>query len=110
MIKFRTSSHNLEIEKGRHSKPKIAIEKRLCRVCSVIENEMHFLLHCKLYIAGRENFLHNIKQLYPLFTQFSDEDKMVFLLSLSFNDPHTLSLTAKFIFHAFETRNNIMKV
>ena len=107
MIKFRTSSHKLEIEKGRHACPKIPVEKRLCKICNVIESEMHFLLHCKLYNSAREQLMKDILELYPIFNQFSDEDKMAF--ALSYNDPQILTLTSKFIFHAFEIRNHSLE-
>ena len=46
IAKIRCSSHNLEIEKGRHSKK--LRDERLCIVCSLneIETEEHFLIKC----------------------------------------------------------------
>ena len=45
MSKFRFSSHNLnDIEKGRHSHPKIPIEKIICKTRGSIEDEKHILL------------------------------------------------------------------
>ena len=49
ITKFITSTHCLEIEKGRHKEqPR---EERLCKACDqeVIEDEKHFLLNCKAY-------------------------------------------------------------
>ena len=53
LAQLRLSSHNLSIEKGRHCKPKILVEKRLCKFCNIncIESEEHFLLHCPPGIA-----------------------------------------------------------
>ena len=53
--KLRLSSHKLSIEKGRHSHPKIPEENRLCKVCGVIENEKHFLLHCDICTRNKES-------------------------------------------------------
>ena len=35
LTKFRTSSHTLEIERGRHTNPITPVEQRLCNVCHV---------------------------------------------------------------------------
>ena len=105
MAKFRSSSHTLEIEKGRHMKPKTPLELRLCKECNVLENEIHFLLYCKLYTESRKIYMDNVTKKYPLINDLSDEDKLTFLIS--FNDAQTLTWTAKFIFHAFEKRNPV---
>ncbi len=44
--RFRMSSHPLAIEIGRHSRPKVPEDKRLCTKCWVVQNEMHHLLIC----------------------------------------------------------------
>ena len=103
MIRFRASSHNLEIEKGRHMHPKIPLDKRLCKICKVVEDEMHFLLHCPQYKENRDIYLANVSEIYPLINNLSDEDKFVFLLS--FNDPQILTWTAKFIYYSFQKRD-----
>ena len=79
--KLRISSHNLAIEKGRHSKIPQSNDilcdfckfdrnnctcnsfkyNRLCQVCNVIEDECHFLLKCSLYKNCRHSFLENLK-------------------------------------------------
>ena len=40
---FRLSSHNLDI-KGRHVN--VPRENRICRLCSMLMSEFHFLLIC----------------------------------------------------------------
>ena len=52
--KLRASSHTLEIERGRYTKPKTDINKRLSPVCYTIEIEVHFLINCKLYEPERQ--------------------------------------------------------
>jgi hypothetical protein len=51
LTRFRLSCHNLAIEKGRHCKPKLPVEKRICEYCqdNAVENESHFLMECSLY-------------------------------------------------------------
>ena len=57
ITKFITSSHYLEIEKGRHcDKPR---EDRICQACDLKtpEDESHFLLHCPAYADTRKEYL-----------------------------------------------------
>ena len=55
--RFRMSSHYLAIELGRHHKPFIPAEKRLCKNCNVVGDEMHHLLECLLTEPLREPLL-----------------------------------------------------
>lgn len=57
LTRFRLSSHNLHIERGRYEN--VPRHDRLCRCCNMnaIEDEYHFLLVCPLYIDLRRKFL-----------------------------------------------------
>ena len=44
--RFRCSAHHLAIETGRHQKPKVPIDDRICLVCRSLEDEQHHLIHC----------------------------------------------------------------
>ena len=59
LSKFRLSSHSLEIESGRHKRPKTPVENRLCTVCdlNIVEDEVYFLLECPLYNNPRNYYL-----------------------------------------------------
>ena len=48
MARFRTSCHSLAIETGRHRKPPIPPEQRLCVYCNSgkVDDEVHFLIEC----------------------------------------------------------------
>ena len=65
--KLRTSDHNLAIEKGRHSRPVVPREKRLCEFCNLnsVETELHFLSDCSAYSDLRVTFLSKIMKLFP---------------------------------------------
>ena len=60
IAKFRLSSHHLAIETGRHKKPKIELQDRLCIYCDqeVIEDECHVLIQCQYYKEERHKFLN----------------------------------------------------
>ena len=47
ITKLHISSHLLQIERGRHTRPKNIKRNRLCNNCNIVEDEVHFfvLLH-----------------------------------------------------------------
>ena len=52
LARFRTTSHNLEVEMGRHNN--ISFEDRLCKLCGrsntfAVEDEFHVVFHCETY-------------------------------------------------------------
>ena len=50
LSRLRLSSHRLEVEVGRWTKPnKTPYERRKCKDCNVLEDEFHFLFECPLY-------------------------------------------------------------
>ena len=77
--KMRISAHNLQIEKGRYMNcPR---EQRLCQNCSVIEDEQHFLLHCKNNQNLRRNLFDEILLEDKEFLNYNDNEKLVVLLN-----------------------------
>ena len=54
LTKLRLSSHNLEIERGRHTKPVTPAIERLCIVCGVVDDELHFVTSRKKSIQQSE--------------------------------------------------------
>lgn len=55
---LRTSSHRLEIETGRWTKPNsIPRSERKCQHCNILEDEFHFLLECPLYHDFKINYI-----------------------------------------------------
>ena len=57
LAKFRTSNHDLAIEKGRHAK--IERHMRMCNMCNLgcVEDEYHYILICPKYEYLREKYL-----------------------------------------------------
>ena len=58
IAKLRCSNHSLEIEKGRHHRPKIERMERVCKQCEegAVETEVHFLLECSKYDLLKEKY------------------------------------------------------
>ena len=57
ITKWRLSSHDLHIEKGRYTSPITPREERTCSRCpSCVEDEDHVLFQCPLYESVRVKF------------------------------------------------------
>ena len=48
LSKLRFSSHNLEIERG----PKKDVDERVCLLCNVVDDEIHFVTNCCINETG----------------------------------------------------------
>ena len=81
LTRLSTSSHTLEIERGRYTIPKIPVCDRLCRTCNVTEDEIHFLLNCVEYGKMRDDFYANVKNRYVDFIGLNDNEKYSFLMT-----------------------------
>jgi len=59
LAKFRLGDHKLRIETGRHNRPRLLPEQRICRACSMnkVEDEIHFLIECPIYANLRNKHL-----------------------------------------------------
>ena len=92
LTRFRLSSHDLEIEKGRHFNiPQI---NRLCTFCNMktIESEYHFLLICPYFTDLRKEYLKPYYYTWPNLNKFEN-------LMISGNKKTIFNLM-KFIFRA----------
>ena len=50
ITKLRTSSHVLQIERGRYCNPKLPSHLRNCTICNVVEDEKHFVTKCTINV------------------------------------------------------------
>ena len=98
---MKVSSHRLEIETGRWAKPnKISRENRKCHVCSILEDEFHFLFECYLYKDLRKQYIK------PYFTRHCSMLKTIQLFKSE--KKRDIQNLAMFIFKAFELRKSII--
>ena len=106
VAKLREGNHNLRIETGRHSTPKLPKHLRICQYCSSneVENEVHFLLSCKRCDTIRKFLVEDIISKYPDFNSLNERNKLVFL----FNgiDAFICKRLGYFIYEAFSLRND----
>ena len=101
--KLRSSSHNLEIERGRHTHPRIPITDRLCPKCEVLEDEVHFLTSCDLFTTDRDILFSKITTMFSDFQTLANHEKFIFMLC--YPDRDSLSIVGKFIYNCFQVRN-----
>ena len=106
LTRLRTSSHTLEIERGRYIIPKTPVCDRICRTCNVTEDEIHFLLNCVEYGKMRDDFNAKVKNRHVDFIGLNENEKHSFLMTNA--DPYILVWLGKFIYHIFIKRNEIL--
>ena len=101
--KFRLGNHKLRVETGRHTIPKTPINLRICSFChsNEVENGIHFLFSCQLYIK----FFNDITDKYSLFKELDIHAKVLFLFNSI--DPFVCRSTGAFVFQAMLLRQEI---
>ena len=64
LTKFRFSSHRLIIEVGRHQRPKLPLEQRICTFCNKneIDDEVHLVKNCQFRNEERRILLNEIQR------------------------------------------------
>ena len=80
MTKSRVSSHRLEVEIGRWSRPvSTPFDERKCRICDKLEDEFHFLFECSLYADLRKQCISRYfiarPSMYKLIELFKNDSK-----------------------------------
>ena len=103
MTKLRSSSHTLEIERGRYTKHKTDICERLCPLWNAMEDKIHFLVNCKIYEAERLRFFSKLVTKIRNFSELDDVEK--FILLMSSEDNQIVTWTGKFIYKSFNIRS-----
>ena len=82
LTKFRLSNHKLMIEVGRHMRPIVNKEDRICPLCHLeVEDEIHFMTRCKIYKLLRKPILDHCEELRPQFKYYSAEEQFIFIMS-----------------------------
>ena len=78
LCRFRVSSHDLMIEKGRHFRPIIQREDRKCPFCANdIENATHFITECPLYNDDRNELYSEIRKTSNHFDNLTADQKFI---------------------------------
>ena len=103
LAQLRTGILPLHIETGRWYN--VDEQNRLCKVCNTnqIENENHFLFHCKTYDNSRAKFIENVCRVNPNFPTLNDNSKLQFLMSKGI-----VNVFSKYICEIYNIRKNII--
>ena len=102
ITKLRASSHTLEIERGRYTRPTTDICQRLCRKCKCVEDEFHFLMECAYYNKERTELINEVQLLHPDYATLREQEAFIFLMTNA--NPQVMALVGKFIHKAFKER------
>ena len=95
VTQLRCSTHNLNVEKGRHRG--IERSQRFCNCCqNVLEDEAHFMFVCPLYDDLRRKFLPS----YCIDNHVSMLCKMKMLFNST--DDNVIINTSRYIYFAFK--------
>ena len=72
------------IEVGRHYRPKLEKEMRICPLCLLeVEDEMHFLIRCKIHEPLRKPIFAQCTESTPQFKHYSAEEKFIYIMTNS---------------------------
>ena len=99
MARYRMSSHDLKIERGRFNNPITPINQRICTRCesNEIDDEIHLLLHCNAMNNEREILLNSIAGIINM-----QPTNDIFLRIMTSRDITVVKSLAKFIYGCFK--------
>ena len=98
LSKFRTSSHELQIEKGRYIN--VVRSQRKCQKCNQneVEDEYHFVLSCPFYL--------NLRQIYIKRYYYTRPSMFKLVQLFSSRNRKMLCNLARFLIKALSLRNS----
>ena len=105
--KFRTSSHCLRIETGRHEKRKPEATERVCLFCNdkKTDDEIHFLLSCHYHAYDRQILFQNIANEID----FTRSDIEIFISIMDNRTPYIMTQLGHFLRQSMEYRKTIKR-
>jgi hypothetical protein len=109
ITKLRLNSHDLHIEKGRHTKPKTPLNLRTCKCCTLntVEDEKHFLLVCPAFNVQRITFFSKI-MLQCNTIRVDGDVNSIFNSIMASEDEKTLFYLGKFIQKCMDIRKSML--
>jgi len=99
--KFRCGVAPLRLETGRYDGT--PLDLRICPLCKLaVESEIHVMFHCQFYQNIREDVLPRAYEINTNFSNLSNEEKLVFMLS----NENMMKISAKYCFMLLKARTN----
>ena len=106
IAQFRVSCHRLRIKTGRHQKPKLPSEQRLCQFCDKLEvvDERHLFESCKFHAQEQLELMNSVQR----YLHEADKENLFNLVmeSTCFYVQYALG---KFLYVCFYRRQNRMR-
>ena len=102
MARLCLSSHHLEIERGRHTRPKTPVANRICRRCQTtqVDDEIHFLMQCNTFELDIKALLSEAGKYITNFNTQCDTEQFKFIMS---SENHAIiKALAKYTYVCFE--------
>ena len=102
IARLRLSSHDLEIERGRHTRPKTPVASRICRQCQTnqVDDKFYFLMQCNLFELDRKALLSEAEKYITNFNTLSETEQFT---SIMRRKKHTIiNALAKYTYACFE--------
>ena len=97
LTKLRVSSHRLAVETGRWNKPvQIPFNDRKCRICSVLDDEFHFVLECKQFEELRKKYIPRYYRIRPNMVRFVE--------LINNTTENTIRNLSMFVYYAFQNK------
>ena len=106
ITKLRASSHILEIERGRYSKPIVPSHLRMCKKYNMVEDEEHFVTKCVMNINERSQLLARVRCIFLGIDLLNTRQIFVFLMCSA--DKQIQKWFGRFIHKSFITRNELL--
>ena len=105
IARFRVSSHRLGIETGRHKKPPIPVDNRVCAYClgPLLDDELHLITQYRYNRTERTKLYDTAKMHIAEFEDSSNYDK--FALILGSQSAPVLVALGNFLYTCFRKRN-----
>jgi len=105
IARFRLSSHNLCIELGRHKRPFIPAEERICEKCNsgAVEDELHCLLLCEKWRDARKPLIDVAVQHIEGFLVLNQAEQFISILAAK--TAEVIYALGKFLFVALQLEN-----
>ena len=105
LSKFKLSSHDLKIERGRYGRKST---QRHCKICQasktqMMEDEFHFFMICPMYKTKRDIMSGSIYASFPNVKCLDLKDQFIWLMSQE--DQTCSKEIATFVYHCMELRD-----
>lgn len=106
--KLRVSSHQLAIETGRHQRPPVPRENRLCKFCSSshIDDEIHLITNCEFHQTERYTLYTILKDYVPNLDQLDNKNAFITIMTNSY--PEVILALGKYIYQSFLKRQQLL--